>query len=275
MKAVWAGAVALALLGVGIPSLAPIEPPPDLRAAEVAFIGTSLTLQAVPLDAPPAGLLRDGRRHLRLAISAGSEEQMTALLEGAVAAGVREIFVEANPYLHSFRERPWFLGLIAAGWQEAVHDFGRSIRDSIRGLVTETRRGTWSHVSQNDVLRAHGEYDGDTSDLSRLYPLRFHLPKDPARLMRVLAEARQQGRRIVFIVFPRSTTAAAYLGAELAREQARYVNLLAQRYEVEVWDLSGPWPDNHFYDQAHVNERGRERFLTILRQRYGGGGGRG
>ena len=292
MRAVWIGAIALCSALIGTVLIAvPEEQPPDMAAAipglaeaEIVFVGSSLMRYGIPQQTAGEGLFADGRRHLRLTMSRITEKQTTEFLRAAIAAGERTaagehaaaeeryIFVELYPYLRTFRDEylySWTWGT-AAPWDDALRDFGRRLR-GIKELLAGERqqRRTKAKASVPDVSGMDHSYSGSREFYDRFYPERFHPPRGPKQLVTVLSEARARGVRAIFVVPPRSQSVVDYLGADAGKALTAAVAAFGRRFDVEVWSPALSWPDDHFKDRAHMNVRGRARFIEALRARFG------
>ena len=70
--------------------------------------------------------------------------------------------------------------------------------------------------------------------------------------------------RLVFLAYPMSKAAAERLGEGFLDDQRRALALAEQRLGVPVFGNTAVWPDRYFVDNAHLNRKGRERFLGEL-----------
>lgn len=252
-------ALALVLVAGIVLSLERVEGQIDREAMgrPVVVIGSSLMLYAVPATfSEPAGLLGDGRGHARFSVQQITEEQILALVSQALDAGARTIFVEANSLTFDFAHRrlPWVLR-----YAKALTERSYELRRPIKWLL-----GYNVFASQDEPPVLDSDPVIKPEDLAAAYPLFLREPEHPLRLSKIAEEARRKGVEIVLIVPPRSETAANYMGKEAQEALQAHFEALVRKWGFSLFRTSPFWPDDYFLDHAHMNARGRARFLTEI-----------
>lgn len=234
----------------------PMTALPDAGNTPVVAIGSSLTRHAVPVDAPPGGLLGDGRAHLRWDISSISEAQTLELFDRAIDAGVDTIIIEANPLAFDFgtaRPQSRFASAVLNPWL----DMSDRVRRWLKAQVTSTH-------GVSDADRLNRQLRIDPALLEAIYPLKLRAPREAGRLSELIAEAEAGGLEVIFWAPPRAGITTRYLDSEELGDLERHFVELARTYGVGLLSSGGIWPDDHFVDHAHMNARGRDRFVLEL-----------
>jgi len=82
-----------------------------------------------------------------------------------------------------------------------------------------------------------------------------------AELADLLGHAREKETYIILFVPP--LPKYFYKGLKAAVKTAsRQAELLEENLGVRVWKPDAPWENNLFFDEAHLNFKGRERFVS-------------
>lgn len=251
MTAVWFCAIAIAASAmVGLLTMAPESE--WLRSRPYAvFIGTSLTLNALPSEQFASNFfltVTEHDRFVRMASNAISDTEIVQRVEHAVLAGVKRIFVEIDPLLRTYRS----VYKLPAGIR-AIQEFSERLRFTLR-----------------EQLRLHGDDPGGAAFDGFVggQPVDFliHAPRHPAGIAKVLELAKNRELDIVWVAMPRSQSAADQLGPAFESAFASRLQEFALAMGANVWRPTIAWPDELFKDRAHLNSAGRERFMTELRR---------
>jgi hypothetical protein len=250
------------VIGVTL-ALAIRAPAPAFAQDEIAVIGSSPTLFAVPLaGGGDASLLGDGHPFRRFAKERMTEAELLALLEQALDARVRLIFVEANPLLFDFgfaaHQRP------CDGWKAATQAFVVDQRERLRAAYHQSPLPAVRVVDVAPaVLNASQVIDKSVVDSS--YPLVLRTPCGLDRLKTLAERARAQQARIVLVLPPRSVFASARIGSATEAALEARAKALADDLGLALFAPESPWPNAEFIDSAHVNAAGRRHFLAALK----------
>ncbi len=258
---IWGVAVALALvlalalvgaLGIRAPALTDQLARLADSGPRNIFIGSSLMEAAIPPRSGTEAPL--GFPHQRFSIR-GIDEHRLLMMAEAAASRADTIFIEAGSLLLEF-------GPPSAAWPaSAIFDFSDRVRDEVNS-VWRTRRLD---------LQREGQY------LEQAYDIEADLaagPADEPRLRTPAAMDRwrdlalimaEKGGRLILLDFPRSETAASRLDDEMRDGLPLLVRGLARELDVALFQPAPFWSDDHFADRAHMNARGRERYLRELR----------
>lgn len=260
LAVIWGSAIALVLalalslagaLGIREPALAEQLGGLVDAGPRNVFIGSSLTEAAIPPRSAAEAPL--GFSHQRFSIRAIDEHHLLLMAEVA-AAHADTIFIEAAPLLLEF-DRP-------VAWPaSALFDFSDRLRREVNTAVRSSRRNL-----QHDGQYLEQEYDAeadlaeDRADEPRLRtPTKMDQWRDLAGMM-----AQKKGR-LILLDFPRSETAASRLDETTRDGLPLAVRALARELDVALFQPAPFWSDAHFADRAHMNARGRERYLRELR----------
>ncbi|MFO1255986.1 MAG: hypothetical protein U1E37_10000 [Sphingomonadaceae bacterium] len=247
-------ALVVALLAVG--RFAP-EPARRFDGAPVAAIGSSLSVHAMPAHFR----LRDGREVRRIGISVASESDSLTLLEAGIDEHARLILLEAAPFVADFAfEQP-------KGCQAPARGLRQELRAGQVRLVDRLRRLFGEPASLDGMREPVGldrAQEIDPVVMATFYPLTIHPPCEGERLARAVARAKAQGIRIVLLVPPRSPFGERLLGNAQSQQLTLRTRELANRLGLDLLEFGAGWSDAEFVDHAHVNARGRARFLRQL-----------
>ena len=106
---------------------------PPLANAEIIFIGSSLTENALPSSEPESGVLEDGRSCAVLHVPGISEKVSIRLLAYAIDSGVESIFLEITTYAQSYANinQPLFLSSMTYRLRQT----GKRLLINIRSLL--------------------------------------------------------------------------------------------------------------------------------------------
>ena len=209
-----------------------------------------------------------------LAAPAISERLTTRLLAHAIESGAETILLEVNAYVHDYSD--YSRGYLELGEPLFTAYLARYFRELGARLTVNFKR-FWSDHPGAPVFFYKSPIDGGDSPLDlgavapedyyRLIPLE---PVHPGELRRLLERARATGTEVFFFSPPRPRSVVTLIGeAEFVR-MMEHVSAVAEDLRVPLWYSSSGWPDDHFIDiKAHVNARGRARFLRELARWYG------
>lgn len=247
---------------------------PDVDGAEIIFIGSSLTVHLLPVAESADGIFSDRRSAAMLAAPAISERLTTRLLAHALESGAETVMVEINAYVQDYSEysrsslplgEPLFTIRLANRFRllgaRLTINFKRLFSDNPGAPVAFYK----SPIDGGDSALDFGAVGSE--DYYRLIPLE---PVDPGELRSLLERARAAGTEVLLFYPPRPRSFVTLIGeAEFVR-MIEHVSAVAEEFRVPLWYSSSGWPDDHFIDiKAHVNARGRARFLRELARWYG------
>jgi hypothetical protein len=233
------------------------------EGAEIAVVGSSLMLNAVPPGGPNRdSLLGDGRSHRRIGVRAISEKELLSLAWQALDERAALVLLEINPLIRDF---PSLVDESCTDWlasvRTTVHLKRRAIAGAMRrALGLEVREAAMAEAVELDKRRPQAEWKIDL-----FYPLRLREPGCRKELNRIVAASRRQGTQVVLVLPPRSSTAHALLGQLQAVELERLARRLADELGTPLFDAGSPWPDHEFVDHAHLGSSGRQHFLREFR----------
>ena len=235
----------------------------EIPAAPVIVIGSSLMRHAVPpLGEGADSLLGDGRAHARLAVSSITESQTVALLGLVLKTGAQTVLIEANPLAFDFAS------------SAPVPDQGRIrpvvVMQSILDLSMQARAPLFGLLYSLQLTEEAQQLDAaflvQPNVLAKNYPLHLRNPADPKALEAVLKTATTKGVSLILIAPPRSQLAANAMGTQATETLRQHFQALARRLDLPLFQPSAVWPNDHFIDAAHMNRRGRARFMQELAQ---------
>jgi len=246
-------------LGVALVCAALWAPEPARRfdGAEVVVIGSSLGVHAMPVRFR----LSDGRHVRRIGLSVPGEDELLTLFDAAIAERPQEILLEAAPFLADFAfEQPKGCQVPARGLRQALRSGQLSVVDRLRRLFGQRT----SLDGMREPFHLNRAQEIDPMVMATFYPLTIHQPCLGERLERAVASAKAQGIRVKLIAYPRSPYGQARLGARQEQELAEATRQLAARLGLELLGSTAQWSDAEFTDHAHLNARGRARFMREL-----------
>jgi hypothetical protein len=266
MASVWCAVIALgitvsttlALLGAG-----PSVVLSDIATAPVVVIGSSLMEHAVPpFGGKVSSLLGDGRAHARLAISSITEPQTVELLNLVLETEVQTVLIEANALAFDFASRkttPDPTDIRPVAMMQSLLDLSTRARQPLRDLLNKRPL-----VSEAEKLDAPFAVQSKT--LLQNYPLRLRFPSNPEALNATLAVAASKGVALILIAPPRSQLAADAMGPQATEKLWLHFQTVARDLNLPLFQPAAVWPNEYFIDLAHMNRRGRARFLQELAQ---------
>lgn len=208
-------------------------------------IGTSLVLHAFPPEYAAKALFpeaSDADLIGREAWGGLSETETVRLLQHAIDAGVKKVFVEIDPLLH-IPSRPM------------IPEFSDRLRAAALQPLQFADHDTFD---PNFYTRV---YDGNTRELGIYYSAATHAPGNPASIDQALATARKRGLDVVWIAMPRSRAANNYFGSAFDTRLQDF----SEVFHATIWRPAEFWPNEFFVDHSHLNAKGRARFLSELR----------
>jgi hypothetical protein len=276
---IWSGAFALAAIGAALVH----GPAPDfynlhrLRSPvpDIAFVGTSLMRCAVPFDEPlsfyqPSANPRG--RTVRITRNSESPANTVKTLNACVKARASLILVQTEPFLLYFdfskflpdpSQNPPHSNL----WLARTSEFSDRLRRGLRLSMRLPTPGGDNAPALDDPLM-HQTFDG------------LQIPYKPEiidevgidlagmevgpELHQVIATAKKNHVRVVFVAMPRSDSAARALGESFEQKFSENLRRFATEFSVEVWRPAVSWPDSYFFDHAHMNQRGRTAFVSAV-----------
>ena len=247
---------------------------PDVDGAEIVVIGSSLTAHLLPGPESAGGVLGDRRTSAMLAVPGISERLTTRLLAHAIGSGAETVLIEINAYVHDYSEysrahrglgEPLFTMHLAGYFR----DLGARLTLNFKRLFFAIAHAPVTFY-ENPVDGGKTALDFAavaSEDYYRLFSLE---PAYPDELGKLLEKARAADTEVLFFSPPRPRSAVRLIGsAEFAR-MVEHVSDVAREFGVPVWYATSAWPDDQFIDiKAHVNARGRDRFLRELSRWYG------
>lgn len=260
-------AAALVLVGLARTEQLWWSQPGRFPQAPVVVLGSSLMLHAFPEQGPAKWPIDDRRSYVRFAVNSLEEEQTLDLLDLVTKRPTEMVLVEINPIAFDFAfERQT---------QEAWASWVLSPFNGLRRFSIQTRRGlkivvgafggTGTPIQQMMATAPLDQtFHIETDVLAKAYPLSLRSPRDAPRLRRIIANARDAGIEIIFVVPPRSASAESYMGKEAGIEAQKHFAALAQDFGVPLFQPAFAWPDRFFNDQAHLNRAGALRFQEEL-----------
>ena len=235
-----------------------------MDGAEVAAVGSSLLGRGLEWEASLLSSKADSRR---LALSGATAETILDLSERSVLQNAKVLVIEAQPFLRVLKSRKfqtnnWVHPII--GLNEQINILSRSFRVSIAALIDS--RETYRHNQWlQDPISEFCDIKIDIDHLEKIYPPTITPTPLARRLDKLLATARDQNVRVLFVLMPISTSASSYLGSDYLRSQEDRLANFSREHEVEVWSAGVMWSDRYFLDHAHLNKLGRTRFTSTLR----------
>jgi hypothetical protein len=247
-------------LGIALLCAAWYAPEPERRfdGAEVAVIGSSLSVYAMPERLR----LSNGRSLRRVGLSTPTEYDLLFLFEKAIderAAG--QILLEALPFVADF----------AFDQTKGCHAPARRLREELHGaqvlVVDRLRRLSGRRTRLEGISEPHRldrAQKIDPTVMATFYPLTIHPPCQAERLERAVAKAKAQGIRVTLVAYPRSPYGQARLGSQQERELTQATRQLAARLGLDLMVPTADWSNTEFVDHAHLNSRGRARFVREL-----------
>lgn len=248
----------LVLLGA-LALAARIAPGPERRfdGAPVVAIGSSLTMHAMPASFA----LSDGRQVRRIGISVPSERQLLTLVEAAIAERSRVVLLEAAPFVADFAFEPQHgCSAPALGLRQGLRRAQVDVVDRLRRLFGQRT----SLDGLPDPRRLDRPQEIDPTVMATFYPLTLHAPCEGERLRELVARAKAQGTRIELLALPRSPYGEERLGRVQSDGLGQLTEAMAADLGVPLLPPAKLWTNAEFTDHAHLNARGRERYLRDL-----------
>jgi hypothetical protein len=162
-------------------------------------------------------------------------------------------------------ERTWMAGFV--GRLDEAMELVKPLRTAALQQLGIDEKLPWRFLDGDDT-RISRTYDGNRRGFSARYPLVVHQPRRPGALREALLEAKRRNIRVVFLIYPHSQTLADYLGPDFVSQMTSAIETFQRDFGVEVWAPARSWPDDYLRDRAHMNLKGRERYLTLLREHF-------
>lgn len=276
LVACWITALA-AVAGATFCLASPVERPRvDFSGVDIAVIGTSISRNAYPPTSSSETILGDGRSHLRIGMPFGSPEDIENLFEQALDDGVQVIIIEANPFIFAWAHQ--VERFECTDWECLVRKDLRLVRRDVservlwllgRETAYETRIGNGLIEVPGQLLEQQfSDHEGNGRGAThRGFPLHVLRNIPDARLRALVARAHRDKVEVIMAQPPRSMRARAFLGqqeSELRQDSQR----LADALHVPLFLPEPTWDDSHYIDWGHLNGKGRQRFLSSLRDWY-------
>ena len=244
---------------------------PPLANAEIVFIGSSLTENALPSPEPESGVLEDGRSCAVLHVPGISEKISIRLLAYAIDSGVESIFLEITTYAQRYASinQPLFLSSMTFRLRQT----GKRLFINTRSLLNlAPKRKLIRKLNQDvdcGVPKGKNTFDPKQIPSKKYYHFVKTEPSFGEQFRAQLARASKAGVEVIFFSPPRPQSAIDRMGADEFADLNAHLDHMSASYGVPLWYSSKPWPDDHFMDiQAHTNERGRIRFQKELADWY-------
>jgi len=188
----------------------------------------------------------------------------TQFLNEAIDAKIPTIVLEIHPFtreLSGGQHRSKKFGAINFDRLEVkMRNAAFHLRHGAKVLVNHMRG-----LSNQEAAELYHSFNGDLSGYKYLYPVTLRFPKEPDKLRSALRRANESRLRVVLLTFPRSETLVNYLGETDVRADNENMEAFAKLFGLSLWRVADAWPDDHFSDQAHMNARGRQRFVDAMR----------
>lgn len=262
----WFGALTI-LCGVAIAILRFAPPPASpFGTGEIAVVGSSLTLYAIPPRGEGEGsLLGDGRSHRRVSPNSLDEIEVLELAERAAESDARIVIVEANRLVSSMtgQSRERLCDNFQTGLRGALHRPASELGDAFRRLASPSYR--LKGTEEAPKLDLQGQVISPRH-IAAIYPLKLRDPSCTARWTDLARRMNDRDGELVLVLFPRSEASYAWQDEKLERELVSRARTVAEQLGVRLFAPEGPWPNSEFVDHGHVNAAGREHFLRELRQ---------
>ena len=208
------------------------------------------------------GILEGHRSHARLAIAGINEEQALRLLDRVLDQSVEVVFLEINPFAfdfaHQITEKKLDFPLLSVAIQ--LKEKSLFLSEHIKALLN-TKSSPQSLTSEHPNLAE--EFQEGILDVKN-YPLYLRSPRNINELKRLISKAKYQDVQVILIAPPRSQRAAKYIGETGAKKLELHYQNLAKQFDLLLFQTDAFWPNENFSDSAHMNAKGRERFMEEL-----------
>ncbi|UOG91267.1 MAG: hypothetical protein L3K52_13810 [Candidatus Thiothrix sulfatifontis] len=271
LLAIWLVSIALSGIFILVVALYPlpntITDPTEqaIPKAPIVVIGSSLMRYAVPGlgSGDNGGILGDGRPHVRLAVSSISEEQVLRLLEKLLHQDVKLIFFETNPFVFDFahkkdNSRQSSSLSIAVLMKQKSQDLALKLNKLLgRGSSHEV-------MTADDASRLANTFQVNLNEAKK-YPLYLRLPKHSEELYKLINSLKRKGVKVILIAPPRSMWSAQFIGDVATKNLGSFHQNLAKQLNLPLFQPDSFWENENFWDSAHMNSTGRQRFLQELK----------
>jgi hypothetical protein len=249
--------VHLFALGFKPEKVEPTPLPELIGQPETLFIGTSLFAHGIPRRGQ--GLMEGQSSYERIAAPAMSETVALDVLESALdIQSIQCVVIEISLFIRSFNfeVNPKSLGLL-----QLLRNASRQFKGDIRLVLGFSKPEGAGFYFEPEIDKKASR---DPVQLERFYPFVIREPEQKLRLSALLARAAEQSVQVIFILPPRSESAANYMGRRQTESLAQQANALASTNGVPLWNAGSAWPDELFVDYSHLNLAGRGRFMAFL-----------
>ncbi len=236
----------------------------------IAVVGTSLVAHGLPDGHSITGsLLGDGRKHVRVGLANPTELEILTVANQALAQNPQLLFLEANPFIRSFNptvnrdpDCRSSLKQIKDGINNIINSVFSSAHDSALRIMGRNRNTTRVEGLEPTELDL-GKNQNSSPDTSQ-YPMHPRPVLCPEHLRKFLLAAKAKKKQVILVLPPRSSYGEKFAGLGSSRALDLQAKKMAATYRLELFSPTGPWPNALFIDSAHLNQRGRERFLLEL-----------
>ncbi len=249
--------VHLLALGFKPEQVEPTPLPELIGQPDTLFIGTSLFAHGIPRRGQ--GLMEDQSSYERIAAPAMSETVALDVLESALdIQSIQCVVIEISLFIRSFNfeVNPKSLGLL-----QLLRNASRQFKGDIRLVLGFSKPEGAGFYFEPEIDKKASR---DPVQLERFYPFVIREPEQKLRLSALLARAAEQSVQVIFILPPRSESAANYMGRRQTESLAQQANALASTNGVPLWNAGSAWPDELFVDYSHLNLAGRGQFMAFL-----------
>jgi hypothetical protein len=196
------------------------------------------------------------------------------LIAHAMESGAQTLFVEVNAYVQDYIEysrsyldlgEPVFTARLARSLREFGARVTMNFKHQVFGIPFPQKTFYPSPVNGGS-----GSFDFNGLAVEEYYRILELNPAYPTEIRRLIQAAGASGVDLIFFSPPRPASAVHMLGEDRFARMLAHTEDVADDLGVPLWYSSSGWPDDHFIDiAAHVNARGRDRFLAELSGWYG------
>lgn len=266
----WAAALSICLVGIFVLSNIGKNGriPRNVSAdAPIAFVGTSLTRNATPING-----MSHGKSSKRFALSSMSEHEILSITEHLLSGGMLELaMIELRP--------------LALDFDRASENPMAYVRSFFKSQRNHVNRGFWEILGgypysfewedPNFLKTGEEGYQAppelNLSAFEKNFPLRPKFPREIERFKRLLEKAQSANIKLVFVDFPRAQSAMDRLGPKQLEAMDAHKKDFAAAFDIEIWTPAQVWPDDHFIDHAHMSFKGRQRFMALFEEKVESG----
>lgn len=261
---IWVAALVLlcvmlwGLFNVASPASSTLESKVDLHGDSVVAIGTSLMGRGLDWK---SDLLETAMGTKRLARNGMSPNVVLNIAEESLRQGARLMIIEAQPFLLNQR---------SFSWADPLNRFNGTLYKTLGRVFRRPALQIFGLKNRNsEVWIKDLEVDPtkviDWERMKRHYPRRLIKDLHRERLLDLADASARNGAQLLFVAMPISQSAAFYNGVEYREAFDLQLRRFGIEHGVEVWTPDFAWSDDHFFDRAHLNKKGRVRFTAELK----------